>query len=236
MAVEAELVSVIIKVFNGEKYIAESIVSVFEQTHSRLELIVVDDGSTDNTAREVNRFGDGLRYVYQKNMGIGHAMNTGIGLTSGRLIAFQDADDIWMPGKLEQQLSVFASDPEVDLVFGHVAQFISPDLATDEKQKRYLDAEAKPGYLSQTMLARRAAFDRVGLFDTGYQCGEFVDWYMRAQEAGLRIKMLEDVVLKRRIHSTNQGIVKKDARSDYARLLRTALDRRRGKPSSDSAS
>ncbi len=86
-----------------------------------------------------------------------------------------------------------------------------------------------PGYTHCTMLIRREAFFRVGMFETGWQVGEFVDWYLRAVETGLRAVMLADVVMKRRLHASNQGVQKRDFQADYVRILKASLDRRRQK-------
>jgi hypothetical protein len=77
------------------------------------------------------------------------------------------------------------------------------------------------------MLVRRPAFERVGLFETGWRVGEFISWYLRATEAGLRTLMLPEVVLRRRLHETNQGIRERGAATDYVRILKASLDRRR---------
>ncbi len=84
-----------------------------------------------------------------------------------------------------------------------------------------------PGYHPGTLLMRREAFLRVGIFETGLNVGEFIDWYLRAVEAGLQSAMLPDVVMRRRLHGTNLVIREKESRSDYARILKASLERRR---------
>src|SRR4051812_26931964 len=112
------LISVIIGVFNGEPYLREAIESVLAQTYSPVELIVVDDGSEDATGALATGFGRRLHYVRQPNGGMGAARNTGLSLATGDYLAFLDADDRFLPDKLERQMAVFEADPSVDMVFG----------------------------------------------------------------------------------------------------------------------
>ncbi len=109
-------ISVVIPTYNYGRFIAEAIESVLQQTYPRIEIIVVDDGSTDNTEKVLSSFGDRIRYIRQANQGVGAARNTGVKESSGELIAFLDADDYWHPQKLEKQVEKLVSDPEIGLV------------------------------------------------------------------------------------------------------------------------
>jgi len=214
-------ITTIIPAYNCERYLAEAIESALAQRHHPHEIIVIDDGSTDDTAKVARRFEPAIRYSSQANGGIGSARNRGIDLARSDFIAFLDADDVWLEGKLEHQVQIFVGDPATDAVFGLVQQF-------NETSGSAIDAgEPMAGYLASTMLIRRASFDRVGAFRTDIKLGEFVDWYMRAKEEGLRSQMLAEVVLRRRIHDDNIGVRHRDSTGDYARLLKDALDRRR---------
>src|SRR5687768_9695612 len=122
------LVSVIVPVHQGERYLGEAVESVLAQTYAPIELIVVDDGSTDRSADIARGFGPVVRYVYQVNAGQSAARNHGVRLARGPLLAFLDDDDSWSPGKLALQVAALASDPCLEAVFGHVRQFVSPDL------------------------------------------------------------------------------------------------------------
>ncbi len=221
------LVSVVMPAFNAERYLREAIDSVLAQTHRPLELIVVDDGSTDATAQVMASYGariiavDGL-----ENTGIGGARNRGLAEATGSFIAFMDADDIWPAEKLARQLQVFAADPGLDLCFGHMQCFISPELPEAVKALRDCPPDPLPAPVAATMLARRASFDRVGLFDPSLRVGEFIDWYARARDAGLRAHLEGDIFLMRRIHETNTGIIQRTAYRDYVRVAREALRRK----------
>ncbi len=221
------LVSVVIPVYNGERYLAEALESVLAQTYRHIEILVIDDGSTDRSAAIANQYDPAVRYFFQTNGGSSAARNAGVGLARGDYIAFLDSDDVWKENKLMVQMTVFQGSQEVDMVFAHVQQFISPDLDDRRKSSIYCPAEKMPGYVVGTMLIKRESFVRAGLFQTNWRVGEFVDWYMRAKETGMKGVMLPEVVLRRRLHADNMGVQDRVSRTDYARILKAALDRRR---------
>jgi glycosyltransferase involved in cell wall biosynthesis len=225
--VTAGLVSVVIGVYNAERYIAEAIDSVLAQDHRPLELIVVDDGSTDGSGDVVRRYPD-VVYIRQENGGNGSARNTGVAAASGEFLAFLDADDRFTPGKLSLQLRALEEDPGLDLVFGHVQEFVSPELDEETRARiRPPAPEPMPWTAPNLMLIRRAAFDRVGPFETGIRVGVTVDWFLRAKEAELRYRVLPETVLERRLHTENNGIREAASRSQYLAVLKASLDRRR---------
>jgi glycosyltransferase involved in cell wall biosynthesis len=215
-------IATIIPAYNCERYLAEAIESVLAQNYRPLEIIVIDDGSTDDTAKIAKRFEPAIQYCFQGNGGIGSARNRGIELAHSDFIAFLDADDLWPEGKLEHQMLAFHDNREIEAVFGLVQQFEQSSGGTTDV------GALMTGQLASSMLIRRESFDRVGPFRTDIKLGEFVDWYMRASEKGLRSRMLAEVVLRRRIHDSNTGLRHRDSSSDYVRLLKNALDRRRG--------
>jgi glycosyltransferase involved in cell wall biosynthesis len=228
------LISVIIPVYNCERYLAEAIKSVLDQTYCPIEIIVVDDGSSDRSANVARRFSKRIRYYYQRNSGSGFARNTGVQKAIGSFLAFLDADDLWVKEKLSLQMAMLEANPGVDMVFGHVKQFFSPDMEQSMRKKVACPDGIMPGYHVGTLLIRREAFLCVGLFNPVLQCGEFLDWSFRAKEKGLKELLLPDVLMKRRIHSSNMGIVKSNTQTDnshvdYVRVLKAALDRRRNK-------
>jgi glycosyltransferase involved in cell wall biosynthesis len=197
------------------------------QTYKHIEIIVIDDGSTDDSAGIVKHYGPAVKYFYQPNSGVGVARNAGAGLAKGDYFAFLDCDDIWTEHKLMLQMAVFHRSPETDFVFGHVEQFISPEL--DENQKKNLRCPAGkiPGYIAGTMVIKRESFVHTGPFETTWRIGEFADWYLRSKDTGMRGVILPQVVLRRRLHSGNMGIRGRDLRIDYVRILKASLDRKR---------
>lgn len=205
----------VIPAYNAAAFLGEAIESVFAQDAQAREVIVVDDGSTDATGAVAASYAE-VRVIAQANGGIGAARNTGLRVASAPLIAFLDADDVWPAGRLAA-LHAALSD-EVDAVFGQAVQF-------GEGRE---ETAPQPALVAGTMLIRREAVARVGYFDEAVKMGEFIDWWARAEEAGVRWGQIPDVVLRRRIHTTNTGIVQATSRVDYTRVLRAALERRRG--------
>ena len=223
------LVSIIVPVYNGKKYLSEAIDSILSQTYHPTEIIIVDDGSTDGSGESAQRFSSAVKYCYQTNAGTGAARNRGVELAHGSFFAFLDADDIWLQDKLTIQMAAFYNNPETEIVFGHVKQFYSPELDEVTKSKLRCTDEAIRGFLPCTMLIKREAFFKVGLFETNWRVGQDVSWIMRAREQGLREVMLPDLVYMRRLHKNNKGIIHRRFNGDRVRILKASLDRRRGK-------
>ena len=221
------LISTIIPVYNGERYLAEAIESILAQTCLPGEIIVIDDGSTDESTKIAQRFAPMVHYYWQPHGGAGAARNHGVAVARGDFLAFLDADDLWTEDKLARQTAAFTDDSTLDVVFGHVQQFYSPELGEEIRQRLKLPVEVIRGLHAGAMLIKPEPFLRVGLFKSDLQLAEFVDWYARAMELGLKSLMLPDVVMKRRIHQTNQGTRHREARGDYVRVLKAVLDRRR---------
>jgi glycosyltransferase involved in cell wall biosynthesis len=222
------LVSVMIGVYNAAPYLAEAIESVLAQTYRPLELIVVDDGSTDGSGEIARSYGEVVRYEYQTNAGNGAARNRAVQLASGGLLAFLDADDRFVPDKLDRQHEILESRPDTDMVFGHVREFVSPELSVEERESIRAPAPGPaPWTAPNLMLIRRESFQRVGPFSETLKVGVTIDWYARAIEYGLHGVMLPDVVLERRLHLANNGLREREARHQYLHVLKSSLDRRR---------
>ena len=222
-----DLVSVIIPMYNAEKYIGEAIESALGQTHRAVEVIVVDDGSADKGAEVVARY-EGVRCIRQDNAGIGAARNRALAEAKGDYVAFLDADDYWSADKLEMQLRVLREQPDVQLVFGQVRQFLSPELQPSGDGATPKPDEIKAGMIPSALLVSREDFDKVGLF-SDHRTAEFADWFARAREAGFRHAMPAEVVAHRRVHETNNTIRRRDEVSTYVRILKASIDRRRAK-------
>ncbi len=223
-------ISVIIPMFNAERYIAATIQSVFDQRISPAEIIIVDDGSTDGSAAIVQTFAPRVHYLHQPNLGPAAARNLGVRQTTGDLLAFLDADDLWTADKLQRQCAALSDHPELDAVLGQIENFISPDSARS-KQGHWPDLPpVQAGYHAGALLIRRAAFQRVGGFDETLQSGEFIDWWVRAVEGGLAYRVLPEVVMHRRWHDHNHTLRRPDTLNDYTRIARSALARRRAAP------
>jgi len=220
------LVSVVVPVHDGERHLADALGSVTGQTHGDLEVIVVDDGSTDHSAAVAAGFGPPVRVVVQARAGPGAARNAGVAHARGSLLAFIDADDVWEPDKLAAQVAVVQDDDDVDMVFGYGVEFVTPEL-DPVAAARLQPRDPMPAYLPSALLVRARSFHRTGPFATDLVVGEWVDWYARAQEHGLRHAVVPQLVVRRRLHGANQGIAERAHRGQYLHVLKAALDRRR---------
>jgi len=223
----ANRISVVLPVYDRERYVGEAVRSVLEQTRPADELIVVDDGSTDGSIDVVRGFASPIVHIVrQANGGIGAARNRGMEAATGDLVAFIDSDDLWTQDKLALQQRALA-DTGAALVFGQVVEFLSPDRAEELAGVYRVATEPRPGFVATTLLARRAALDRIGPFDTSFRVGEFIDWLGRARDLGLESAMVPETVAQRRIHGGNTVLAQET--TDYLRVLKRALDRRRAR-------
>jgi glycosyltransferase involved in cell wall biosynthesis len=222
-------VSVLVPLHNGRRYIAAAIDSILGQTRPPDEVIVVDDGSTDDGAGIVAGYGDRVRLLRQENRGAPIALNAGLRVARGDLIAFLDHDDLWMPEKLALQCAALREDASLDGVFGHVQVFLSEDASALGGRYAVPDAPLA-GINKNSLLAWRSAIDRIGPFDEAMRTADFVPWWARASALGFRYRMLDAVLVGRRIHGTNSGIVRREEQQQESLAgLRDALARRRAK-------
>lgn len=198
--------SCIVPVFNGERFLHEALDSIFVQTYRPLEVIVVDDGSTDGTAVVAAGYKNSIRYIQQQNAGPAAARNHGVRLARGEFIAFLDADDLWHEKKLTRQMALFDTDPETDLCLCQKENFWAPERTGEGDRLRAQEhpfTKEHTGYVCQAMLVRRAVFDKVGGFDQALRLGEDTDWLARAQECGIRREILPETLVFRRMHDAN---------------------------------
>jgi glycosyltransferase involved in cell wall biosynthesis len=222
------LISCIVPVFNGELYLGEALESIFRQTYRPLEIIVIDDGSTDGTPAVAARYKD-VRYAKQANAGPAAARNTGIRETQGEFVAFLDADDLWHAEKLERQMARFQMRPQMGWCVTQVQHFWVPELK--DEAARFHDhrlSQPVPGYVTGTLLARRAVFESVGLFNPTLNHGDSTEWFLRATASGTHMELLPQVLMYRRLHATNRSRLRASySRDQYLQIIKADLDRRR---------
>lgn len=194
MSGSLEPYSVVIPAHNASATIGEAVASVLAQTVLPAEILVVDDGSTDDTAALASQAHRLVRVIRQDNAGPGAATTRGMSESRHALIATLDADDVWLPHKMEQQLSLLSAQAATDGVFSNLELFGESSLS----------GRIQPGWLRSTMVIRRHVFDRIGpIIDPPGNRGDMVDWLARAREAGFRLDMLAQVLVRRRVSSTS---------------------------------
>jgi len=223
------LVSVIVPVYNGAKFIAEAIKSVCMQNYEPLEIVIVDDGSTDDTSVIVRSFND-IRYIRQENHGVAAARNTGITESRGELIAFLDADDYWSHNKLNIQVGCLLRHPHIGYTLGMQRNFLESGTERPFWLREEHLLEAHTGFLP-TLLIWRQIFDKVGLFNANFRISEDVEWFSRVKDAGVPMMVVPEVVLYRRIHNANLSYQLKAGNPLLFRALRTAVHRKSEKES-----
>jgi glycosyltransferase involved in cell wall biosynthesis len=221
-------ITVVIPVYNGASYLAECVESVLAQTQPAADIIMIDDGSDDDTARIAATLDAPLRYKRQTHGGASSARNAGANLVRTEFMAFLDCDDLWLPTKLEMQLAALLQCEGSAMVGCHVEQFVGTELAPIEAAKLRFEANPIPGWSPSTLFLRTRDFERAGLFDEAIEIGEFAEWFARARDIGINPIMLPDVLCRRRLHRDNLGRRRNDKRSHYARALKKVIDRRRG--------
>jgi len=224
------LVTCIVPVYNGEAFLGEALDSIVAQRHRPIEILVIDDGSTDGTAGIAAAAREAaVRYARQDNAGGAAARNRGIAMAQGDFVAFLDADDLWPPDKLDRQLARFAARPDLDVSLAHVQNFWMPEVAAERIQLQgHRRTQPVAGYSAGTLVTRRDVFSRLGLFNAAMRHGDQTEWFVRARELGAVTEVLPDVLLHRRLHANNVSRHKAQAsRAQYLDLLKGVLDRRR---------
>lgn len=220
-------VSVVVPCHNAARYLAAALESACAQQPHLAEILVIDDGSTDGSDAVAEGFGPLVRCVRQEHRGISEARNRGLALAGGDVIAFLDADDVWTADSVSIRAAVLESDPTVESAAGLVEQFLSPELPDEIRRSLVCPPGASSARVAGAMLVRRHVFDRVGLFDPAFHVGETLDWVARADAAGVVTRTAASVVLRRRIHGRNTTARNSRLASDYLRVLKASLDRRR---------
>ena len=219
-------ISIIIPTHNRASLLKEAIQSVLAQHTEGLEVVVVDDGSSDQTASVVRAFGPPVYYVQQAQAGPGAARNLGLRITTGEIVGFLDDDDLWAPDKLNVQLPKLLDKPGPDLVLGFTQRMIWKNDSSGGGQ--FVDyREPVKLYSLGCALFHRRVFERVGLFDEKMRFAEDDDWFMRAKSMDLALLFLPQVSQYYRFHENNMTHDKKARLTDMLRLVKNRLDRQR---------
>ncbi len=223
------LVSIIIPAYNQGKYIHKALSSIFTDSYSPKEVIVVNDGSTDNTAEIVAAFPN-IQYIYQKNQGVSVSRNTGINASKGAFIAFLDSDDIWIPGRLKYSIEYFLNHPDIEYVLGKQQMFLEKGCTKPQHIKpEWLErpqSASNPGVL----MTKRVCFEKIGLFNPDYVSGEDTEWLLRANEANIKMARISLTVINRRIHNTNLSVNSvSNLKSTVFKMMRESIRRQKNK-------
>lgn len=229
---EAPLLSVIIPSYNYGRFIADAIRSVLVQEIPGVEIVVVDDGSEDDTEAVVAAFEGAVKYVKQSRGGSAAARNRGIRHATGSHVAFLDSDDCNVPGALKMQLQCLLDSPEADAVYGRMAQVNDTVFQSALLDPASWMAVSMPCWLAGGIIFRRDLVQRIGAFDEHQTTGEFLDWVSRGRDLGAVFKPCELLVMMRRIHGSNKMLTLTNPTAGFGRLLQKHLARKRAKEGS----
>ena len=218
------LVSVVLPVYNGEKFVAQAIESVLNQQYRPLQIIVVNDGSTDQSGDILGRYKDSVTYIEQENSGPPSARNRALQEADGEYITFIDQDDIWHPDKLKIQLLEFEKHKDLHIAIGFSIKI--PFYSFGDLNSRGVKNRAKFDLLLGSSLVKRSAFEVVDNFNNELLVGDDTDWFIRARENKLAISVHRDLVFYHRLHENN--FTKKNDRSKFVlRILKQAIGRKK---------
>ncbi len=206
----SKLVSIIIPAWNAEEYIKESLDSALNQTYQNIEVVVVNDGSTDGTENILKTYlgNPKFKYLKHENLGLAAARNTGIKNSSGEFVALLDSDDIFLPEKIEKQVRALEKNPEFDICysdllhftdnnprefFHHRYQYFSGDLFSALLRRQFINP--------LTVFIKKSVFDKFGFFDEKLRRSEDWDLWLRFARAGVKFYYLNEILAHYRIRS-----------------------------------
>jgi glycosyltransferase involved in cell wall biosynthesis len=219
------VVSVIVPVFNGAAYLGGALDSVFAQDHRPLEVIVIDDGSTDHSA-EIAATREVL-VIRQQQRGVAAARNVGITASTAPIVALLDQDDLWLPTKLSRQVDALLAQPRsVSLTLQQF--FLEPPLTSTPKwfSRPELVNVPHPGWAPSCLAFMRETYERVGAFDEQFAQASDADWIARAKTMDIEFELIDEMLVRRRIHETNDS-GSPTAMKELLIAMRNAAARRR---------
>jgi len=221
-------VSIIMAVRNAERYLARALDSIAAQTFRDYEVVIVDGNSSDGSLKIARSYPQ-VRCLQQAGDGFTGAWNEGLDGSKGPFVAFLDSDDIWPAGKLATQMSYFAAHPDTDCVVGRVRFFLEPGVSPPPGFRPMLLDGSHIAYIPGVSMVRREVFSRIGNFEERWTSTSDLVWFAKMRELGMRIGVIDDVLLDKRVHGGNLTYTTPKAtyQGELTRLLKESLDRRR---------
>ena len=221
-------VAVVMAIKNAERYLRQALDSVSEQTFKDFEIVVVDGGSTD-AGREIASSYERVTCIDQQGTGFADAWNSGILASRAPFITFLDSDDIWLPQKLSSQLCYFDRHPTSQYVIGRVQFFVDPDQSIPAGFKPELLEGSHIAYMPGTSMIRREVFEKFGTFQDRWKIASDIEWFVRLRQSPIQSGVVDEVVLRKRVHATNLSYVTDGLtyRGELLKLLKESVDRHR---------
>jgi len=220
------LVSVVVPVHNGEEYLREALDSIGRQAHVPIEIIVVDDGSADQSAAIARGAETDVRLISQHHRGLPAARNQGLMAARGEYIGFLDCDDLWTEHKLALQLGILGMYPEIAVVLGHTRRMWRSPTGHGASIETHLDEPVLALNLGAALI-RRSTYDVVGRFDEAISHSHDWDWFMRARELDVVLVVHDDVTVLYRRHGGNMTNQWSESMTSFAQMIHKSIARRR---------
>lgn len=195
-------VSVVMATKNAERFLRYALDSIVAQDYQDYELIVVDACSTDGTRAIVASHPNAI-VVEQKGTGFARAWNLGIEHARGEAIAILDSDDVWPANSLRRRVERLANDPAIDCVVGRVKFFLEEGEQIPHGFKPKLLDGSYVAYMPGVAMARRRVFDSLGLFEENWEIASDIAWFLKLRNSEAKIDVVDDVLLRKRIHASN---------------------------------
>lgn len=221
------LVSVIMAVRNGERFLAQAIESVLAQDYQTIEILLIDGQSNDRTA-EIARSFPRIGYMLQPDRGIPNAYNLGVQSAAGEFLAFLSHDDLWMPDKISCQLEMLIKNPLLGYCVAQTQFFLDEgcDFPSHALREEIL-VQPTLIRIMESVMFRKTVFERVGLFNPTYTTAEDVDWFVRAEDLGIQCGVVHKVLLHKRIHAANTSVYARENMRNVFDVLRRSARRKR---------
>ena len=222
-------VSVVIAVKNGERFLAQAIESILSQDDfAPQEIVVVDGNSTDATPEIATSF-PLVRFMTQSGNTIADAYNCGVNQAKCEVIAFLSHDDLWTPNKFARQVVAMIEQPNIEYSYAHATFFLEKGHAIPRGFRPELLRGEHLAPIMETLVVRRGAFEKIGAFDEKLTITEDIDWYARAKDFGLTCLVVEEVLLRKRVHDTNASLNAPENNANMLEVLRRSIARQRAK-------
>lgn len=222
-----ELVSIIIPSYNAAKYLQETVDSALSQTYNEREVIIIDDGSTDNTSKILAKYGNTIRVIHQTNQGSAAACNTGVAVARGEWIAFLDADDMWLPEKLARQIKYCGNT-----AISHTDSMCFGDALPCDIQRSSFESPYSGKVLKEllirnfitksTVLMRRQVFQNIGGFDPSYIAVEDWPFFLKVC-AQHELGYLPEALVRYRVHKKSKSMQGRKTLADHLRIINSAF-------------
>jgi glycosyltransferase involved in cell wall biosynthesis len=226
MMPEPPLVSVVVAVRNGERFLDAALRSIQAQSYRPIEIIVVDGQSTDQTAA-IARASPATRYLLQLDQGVSNAYNLGLRHVQGEYVAFLSHDDLWAPRKLDVQVGHLVAHPECQYSVCRMHSFLESGVAPPPGFRAELLTQEPVAYIMETLVARRTLFDRIGVHAPDLPTAGDVDWFARVFDAGEVGHVSDQVLLYKRVHSANTSLTDPDNNRQLLYALQRSIHRKR---------